>query len=61
MRDFMFGAKKKNTKKICQVSGSRISGTAGALFLSNLVCKVLYMKALKYVELVEIGAVVFEL
>ena len=31
------------------------------LFLSNLVCKVLYMKALKYVELVEIGAVVFEL
>ena len=31
------------------------------LFLSNLVCKVLYIKALKYVELVEIGAVVFEL
>ena len=60
MRDFMFGAKKKNTKKICQVSGSRISGTAGAI-LSNLVCKVLYMKILKYLELVEIGAVVFEL
>ena len=57
MRDFMFGAKKKNTKKIRQVSGSRISGTA----VSNLICKVLYMKALKYVELVEIGAVVFEL
>ena len=31
MRDFMFGAKKKkNTKKIRQVSGTRISGTAGA-------------------------------
>ena len=31
------------------------------LFLSNLVCKVLYMKTLKYVDLVEIGAIVFEL
>ena len=33
MRDFMFGAKKKkkNTKKIRQVSGSRISGMAGAI------------------------------
>ena len=31
------------------------------LFLSNLVCKVLYMVTLKYVELVEIGAIVFEL
>ena len=31
------------------------------LFLSNLVCKVLYMKALKYVNLVEKGAIVFEL
>ena len=32
MRDFMFGAKKKkNTKKIRQVSWSRISGTAGAI------------------------------
>ena len=32
-RFFMFGAKKKkkNTKKIRQVSGSRISGTAGAI------------------------------
>ena len=30
-------------------------------FLSNLVCKVLYMVTLKYVELVEIGAIVFEL
>ena len=60
MCDFIFGAKKKNMKKICQVLGSRISGMAG-LFHSNLVCKVLYMKALKYVELVEIGAVVFEL
>ena len=31
------------------------------LFLLNLVCKVLYMVILKYVELVEIGAIVFEL
>ena len=31
------------------------------LFLSNLVCKVLYIKTLKYVDLVEIGALVFEL
>ena len=31
------------------------------LFLSNLVCKVLYMKTLKCVDLVEIGAIVFEL
>ena len=31
------------------------------LFLSNLVCKVLYMKTLKYIDLVEIGAIVFEL
>ena len=30
-------------------------------FLSNLVCKVLYMVALKYVEMVEIGAIGFEL
>ena len=29
------------------------------LFLSNLVCKVLYMVTLKYVDLVEIGAIVF--
>ena len=31
------------------------------LFLSNLVCKVLYMVTLKYVDLVEIDAIVFEL
>ena len=31
------------------------------LLLSNLVCKVLYMKALNYVELVEIGTIMFEL
>ena len=43
-----------------QRKSNRISGTAG-LFLLNLVCKVLYMKTLKYVDLVEIGAKVFEL
>ena len=31
------------------------------LFLSNLVCKVLYMVTLKYVDLVEKGAIGFEL
>ena len=31
------------------------------LFLSNLVCKVLYMVKLEYVDLVEIGVIVFEL
>ena len=31
------------------------------LFLSNLVCKVLYMVTLKYVKLVEIDAIVFKL
>ena len=31
------------------------------LLLSNLICKVLYMVTLKYVDLVEIGAIVFEL
>ena len=31
------------------------------LLLSNLVCKVLYMVTLKYVKLVEIDAIVFEL
>ena len=60
MRDFMFGPKKKkNTKKIRQVQGL-VSQEWLGLFLSNLVCKVLYMKALKYVELVIIGTVVFE-
>ena len=35
----------------------------GYIFLSNLVCEVLYMKTLKHVELdlVEIGTIVFEL
>ena len=40
---------------------SLVSQERLGLFLSNLVCKVLYMKALKYVELVKIGTVVFEL
>ena len=31
------------------------------LFLSNLICKVLCMVTLKYVDLVGIGAIVFEL
>ena len=57
----LFGAKKnKNMNKIQRVSGTHISGIAG-LFLSNLVCMVLYMKTLKYIDLVEINAIVFEL
>ena len=47
-------------EKISQALGTRISGTAGAIF-SNLVCKVLYMMALKLVDLVEKGGIVFEL
>ena len=47
-------------KKIQRVSETHISGTLG-VFLSNLVCKILYMKTLKYVDLVEIGTIVFEL
>ena len=50
-------AKKKNMKKIRRASGTRISGTGGAI--SYLVCKVLYMKILKYVDLIEIGTTVF--
>ena len=60
MCDFMFGVKKKNTKKIQQFQGL-VSQEWLGLFLSKLLCKVLYMKAIKYVELVEIGAIVFEL
>ena len=51
----LFGAKKKNRKKIRRVQGL-ISQELLRLFLSNLVCKVLYMKTLKYVDLVEIDA-----
>ena len=59
----LFGAnKKKNMKKIQRVSGTRtVSQELLGLFLSNLVCKVLYMKTLKYVDLIEIGAIVFGL
>ena len=48
MRDFRFGAKKKkkNTKKIRRVSGCV---SQNGWYSSNLVCKVLYMRALKYV------------
>ena len=60
MCDFMFGAKKKIRRKFVKFQGLLSQERLG-LFLSNLVCKVLYMRALKYVELVEIGAVVYEL
>ena len=49
--------KKKNTKKIRQLSGTHISETTRAIF-SNLVCKVLYMVGLKYVNLIEIALIV---
>ena len=54
-----FGAKKKkkNTKNIRQLSGTHISETTRAIF-SNLVCKVLYMVGLKYVNLIEIALIV---
>ena len=40
---------------------SYVSHELLGIFLSNLVCKVLYMKALKYVDLVQKGATDFEL
>ena len=52
--------RRKIRRKFAKFQGL-VSQERLGLFLSNLVCKVLYMKALKYVELVEIGAVVFEL
>ena len=52
--------RRKIQRKFAKFQGLVFQERLG-LFLSNLVCKVLYMKALKYVELVEIGAVVFEL
>ena len=51
---------KKNTNKIWQLSGTYISETTGR-FLSNLVCKVVYMVGLKYVNLIEIYPIVFKL
>ena len=52
--------KKKNTNKIWQFSGTYISETTGR-FLSNLVCKVVYMVRLKYINLIEIDPIVFKL
>ena len=51
---------KKNTNKIRQFSGTYISETTGR-FLSNLVCNVVYMVGLKYVNLKEIHPIVFKL
>ena len=54
----LFGAKKKkNTDEFQGLVSLELLG----LFLSNLICKVLYMVTLKYVDLIEIGAIVFEL
>ena len=64
MRDFRFVAKKKkkkNTKKLRRISWIHISGTAGAIPFKFGMYKVLYMVALKYVEMVEISTIGFEL
>ena len=37
---------------------SYISQKLLGLFISNVVCKVLYMKTFKYVDLIEIGTIV---
>ena len=47
-------------KKIGQFSGTHISRTTGPI-LSNLVCRVVYMEGIKYVNLIEIGPVVIEI
>ena len=52
--------KKKNKNKIQRFSGTYISETTGAI-LSNLVCKVVYMVRLKYINLIEIDPIVLEL
>ena len=43
-----------------QFSGTHISPTTGPISL-NLVCRVAYMKGIKYVNLIEIGLVVIEI
>ena len=53
-------AKKKNTNKIRQFSGTYISETTGAISF-NLVCKVVYMVGLKYINLIEIDPIVLKL
>ena len=55
-----FGVKKKNIKK----SGNfqvPISQKLLGRFLSNLVCKVMYMVRLKYINLIEIDLIVLKL
>ena len=52
--------RRKIRRKFAKFQGL-VSQEQLGLLLSNLMCKVLYMKALKYVELVEIGIIVFEL
>ena len=57
-----FGAKKKkNMKKKSGKLHVPILCKLRGLFLSNLVCKVVYMGGIKYVSLIEIGIIVFKL
>ena len=57
--------RRRRRRRKIRIKSDKIQGLVSqeplGLFLSNLVCKVLYMVTLKYVELVEIDAIVFEL
>ena len=47
----------QNVKKIGQLSETTISRKLLSRFSPNLVCKVVYMEGIKYVNLIEIGPV----
>ena len=57
--------RRRRRKRKIRIKSDKFQGLVSqeplGLFLSNLVCKVLYMVTLKYVKLVEIDAIVFEL
>ena len=57
----LFGAKKNKIRRKCDKFQGLVSQELLGLFLSNLICKVLYMVKIKYVDLVEISTMVFEL
>ena len=50
----LFGAKKKKIRRKSDEFQGLVSQELLGLFLSDLICKVLYMVTLKYVDLVEI-------
>ena len=48
-------------KKIGQFSETHISINLLDRFLLNLICQVVYMEGIKYINLIEIGPVVIEI